>query len=202
MNGKLGTIAVLVVFCLLFGAIGGGLTAVIVNKPIQGERGLIGLPGLDGKDGINGTDGKDGVNGTDGKDGSRGPRGYTGPPGKDCECNEQPIVTFNTSDSYVCGKNFHFKINFSVYDPEEDTRIINLYHKHHINEPWIRTNAIGGNPNGYIQHWYSKNNSDYFTEEHLINYSPAICEEIWWLIEVDDGSNIVIYEAYHRLCRT
>ena len=209
------TTVFLVVFCFIVGALAGGLSAVVVAGIKEGKMGPTGLPGSDGLMGPQGPQGPPGVNGTDGEQGLRGPKGNQGnqgntgpqgpqgPPGEDgedCQCNEAPIVTVNTSDSYVCSGDFYFAINISVFDPENDTRIINLYHKHHENEPWIRLGTHGSTEHGLYAHWYSDNNSDYFVASHMVDYVSTTCEEIWWLVEVQDGLNLVVVEEYLQLC--
>lgn len=212
-------IPILVVIALLlasFGAIGYWL-----YKNEKGEQGEIGLPGIQGEQGprgligprgFTGPPGPQGEKGDTGPRGPRGAKGYTGntgpqgPPGEDgedCIRNEPPVITINTSESYWTPGWFVFKINITVEDPENDLRIINLYHRHHDHEPWIRTNCQGGNPHGYLQHWFSDNNSDYFKEMHKVpSITPCstCCEEITWLVEVQDGLNLVIAQEDVELC--
>ena len=166
---------------------------------VPGAEGLSGLQGPQGIPGANGTDGEQGPKGNQGNQGSNGGTGATGPQGEsgeDCQCNEPPIITVNTSDSYASSGDFYFTINISVEDPENDMRIINLFHKHNEDDPWLRVDNVNGHTHGYMQHWYSDNNSDYFIETHVVDYVSTCCEDLWWLVEVDDGSNLVIVEEY------
>lgn len=211
-----GLLIAIIVVALLLSAIGGAVVALVLGDP-DWTIGPIGPAGQDGIDGVDGLDGLDGINGTQGPEGDRGPQGpqggsgpagpkgdpgpqgEQGPPGEDCQCNEAPVVTVNTSSSY-CEPNtesnkFVFRINITVDDLENDVRIIDLYHKHHENEPWIRTPE-----HGWFQHWWSDNNSDFFTAQHIV-WRNTDCREIWWLVEVDDGLNLVVHEEHVELCK-
>jgi len=202
MKKTTGIIAVLISLALIVGALVGGLTAVVLAGVREGE---IGLSGLDGIDGIAGLAGLNGNDGTDGEQGTRGPKGATGstgatgsrgPAGEDCECkdNQAPVITIDTSDSAYDGL-FYFRITIEVDDAENDDRVIDLYHKHHEDDNWLRSEG-----HGWIQHWYSNNNSDIFTAEHIVDYATENCEDIWWLVEVNEGKNLVITEEHTELC--
>jgi len=206
-TGKVLIIAV--ILALICGAIGGAVTGNLLK--IKGDRGLQGIAGEDGKDGEDGIQGPQGIQGEKGDKGDKGargdtgrqgPQGETGPQGpagedgEDCQCNEEPMIIVNTSDSYTCNgylHGFNFIINISVNDPEDDNKVINLYYKWNEDDDWVRGST------GYLNHWISDSNDDYFVDE-MTKYSIDTCREIWWLVEVDDGLNIVTHIENTQLC--
>jgi hypothetical protein len=180
----------------------------------EGNQGIIGPVGPQGEKGISGNspeyewnetcirfmnpDGTWGewidLLGPEGPQGNTGPRGATGASGSDgedgedgidLEPNEAPIITFNTSESYVEGcrwnDDFWFILNFSVEDPESDYMEVRLWYKY--DDPLDDWN--------YCDIWpYEQNNTFRFTKEfngnhYWGNYS------IEWLIQVQDGENLV-----------
>lgn len=175
-----------------------GKIGPIGETGLQGEQGPQGDQGPLGEKGDKGDRGPSGARGPSG---GSGPQGPAGPPGQDAPVNLAPTIDINTSESYYDGEDFVFVINFTIDDPENDWRTVTLYHKHKEDEPWIRTDIIGGDPHGFIQYWYSNNNSDIFWQDHVVNWLSGDCARIIWLVVVDDGDNLVFVEENTLLCK-
>ena len=89
-----------------------------------------------------------------------------------------------------CHSDFVFYINVTTNDTEDDMRSVQVYYKWQEDEVWQ-----GGNY-GY---WYG-NNSGYFEYGVKSSYG-CTCKTIYWLVEVDDGQNLVWAETNTTLCK-
>jgi len=164
-----------------------------------GPAGIVGPQGPQGEHGVQGETGDQGPPGPKGDKGDKGDRGPRGLPGEDCNYNEPPEINISFVGSHYGGHSYHFLINITVYDPENSTRTIDLYFKHTSDDNWIRSGLTGENPEGYLQHWVSESNDDYFNEEVMV-FFPHCCEPLFWLVEVDDGVNIATKEMMALSC--
>jgi hypothetical protein len=197
-------IGILIVWLLILSAVAGNQ---LIN-PIQGEQGLQGLKGDAGSQGSKGEKGDTGAQGPKGDKGDTGatgpagPSGGTGatgprgPAGESCECNETPIITLNNISGYIEKVGYHYwhyyySINFSIYDPEGDFWIVDVYYR--MNDSECKNWEFIKHFIGY-QDWYIL---EYDTYIH--SYSPP-CKTIEWAIEVDDGLNLAIALPIYQVC--
>jgi len=182
---KLGILAMIVAVIALILA---GASVAIEEAGPKGDIGLTGEVGPQGEQGPQGEPGPQGENGSQGPKGDTGctgPKGNPGEDGIDLEPNEAPIITVNDSNSYTegCGiwDDYHFCINITTNDTENDNRKITLYYRHNNTSLWE-----------YLDVWPMKFNSDYVTYDKEVdgNYHCGY-KTIYWLVEVMDGENLV-----------
>jgi len=151
-----------------------------------GPQGLQGEPGINGTDGINGSTGPQGPRGYSGSTGSKGAKGDKGDPGEDCECNEPPILLTNYTIKHYASSYWYFFVTVNILDKENDPKIIDFYYRFDIEMEWI-----------HLSHQYGYND----TYRSVLN---GICNgyarDIYWLVEVDDGKNIVWDTYEYRIC--
>ena len=196
-------IPILIIIALLLASLGFMLSLSKSERGPRGVSGVIGpmgeqgIQGLQGSQGPQGEQGLKGEKGDKGDRGARGPQGSVGPPGKDgedCTCNEPPIIYLNTHESHIVKGGYRYVVYITVDDPEDDLRTIDLYYDN-------------GNGYEFSSHWISDSNSDSFNKIQFIpcNYpccNDETCREITWLVEVQDGLNLVMEQQNVELCRT
>ena len=197
-------VSILVVVISLIAA-GLGVYAVAFEEGEQGPQGIpgavgsTGLQGPQGEQGEKGEKGDTGDTGLRGTTGPRGPRGAPGEDGEDLEPNDAPVIYVNDNLSYVegypCSSNlddFRYYLNITTNDTENDLRKVTVYYKWNENNYWA-----------YKVCFPYLNNSDYVisSEERSGNYYYGD-KTLYWLIECDDGENLVYLEGNTTLIKS
>jgi hypothetical protein len=192
-NKKIGeAIAIVIIWLLILSAVAGNQILNPIQGPkgdkgdqgIQGEQGPTGKQGPQGAQGLPGEKGAKGEKGDKGDTGSKGAQGPQGPAGKSCECNETPVITLNNISGYINDSGYFtwycYELNFSVYDPEGDNWIVDVYYRMEdsICGNWYLDKHFIG-----YQDWYTVKVCRWF-------HSPCVNYTIEWAIEVDDGLNL------------
>jgi len=194
-------ISIVAIVLAIIALILAGVSVAIEEAGPKGDIGLTGETGPQGEVGPQGEQGPKGDTGEPGPEGPRGPKGNQGNqgnPGKDgedLEPNDAPIITVNDSDSYVEGcckwDDFHFCLNISSDDTENDVRKICLYYRCIEDDLW----ELG-------QEWPMLYNGDYVTycKEITGNYYWGN-KTFYWLVEIIDGENLVYLQGNTTLCK-